>query len=495
MGEFEVPGQFSTPIVNALARYINDGTIRFHMPGHKGRPSGGNALMRLIGNTVFKADVTNVPGMDDLHQTQSVIREAQELAAQVYGADYTYFLINGSSCGLQALIMAVCNPGDKILVPRNMHRSILSGIILSGAVPVFFTPEYDGDYGILLGVSPEAIARTLDTHPDAKAVILVSPTYHGLISDVAAIARIVHARNIPLLIDEAHGAHLRFHEGLPPTALEMGADAAVQGSHKLLPAFTQASMLHIKGNLVDRQRLEAALRLLQSTSTSYLLLASLDAAREEMTACGRDLIQEALALADYIRHGVKEIEGLSAFGKEIIGRAGVFGFDPLKVTISVKGLSITGLAAENRLREQYRIQVEMSDLLNVLLIVTCGNNQQDAQALLKALGDLSINAGANGGACNRAMDIKVCPGVPELALTPREAFFAPTATVPLDTAEGQISGEVIACYPPGIPAVCPGERLTGEIIEYLKAMRGMGMHFQGCSDATLRTIRVVKAVR
>lgn len=485
----------NTPIIDALKKYINDGTIRFHMPGHKGGKITNNLLIDFLGNRVFEADVTNVPGMDDLHQTHGIIKQAQEIAARTFGADYTYFLINGSSCGLQALVMTACNPGDKILVPRNMHRSILSGIILSDAIPVFFKLEYDSNYGIPLGTSPEIIACSLNCHPDIKAVILVNPTYHGITSNVSHIAKVVHAYNIPLLVDEAHGPHLYFHEDLPQTALEGGADASVQGTHKIISAFTQASMLHIKGNLIDRQRLEASLRLLQSTSTSYLLLASLDAARAQMVTCGRQLMQTALALANYLRRKINEIPGFTVLGNEIIGKNGVCGLDPTKITISVRELGVTGLWVERWLRKEHNIQVEMSDIFTLLLIVTFGNWRSDAKYFLKTLREMREYIAQNHIKAyhyKTIKDINLIPSIPELVISPREAFGAPVVTLPLQQAVGRISTEVIACYPPGIPVICPGERVTGEIVDYFIAKRNLGVHFQGCSDPSLHTLRVVK---
>ncbi len=485
--------QQNAPIIDALQRYIDDGTVRFHMPGHKGKQVNDNLLNDFLGNKVFAADVTNVPGMDDLHQTHGVIKEAQTMAAETFGADFSYFLVNGSSCGLQALVMTVCNPGDKILVPRNMHRSILSGIILSGAYPVFFKPEYDDDYGIPVGTSPETITRSLDGHPDVKAVILVNPTYHGITSDVPRIAEIVHARNIPLLVDEAHGPHLHFHEDLPRTALESGADAAVQGIHKILSAFTQASMLHIKGNIINKQRVEACLRLLQSTSTSYLLLASLDAARAQMAARGRELLHYALEQANYLRREINSIPGFSVLGHEMIGRNGVCGLDSTKVTISVRKLGVTGLWAERWLREQHHIQVEMSDVYNLLLIVGFGNCHTDTEYFLRALKDMRKYIVQNQVRANSAIRmVNVTPGIPELVIPPREAFVAPVATLPLEEAVDRISTEVVACYPPGIPVLCPGEKVTGEIVNYLIVKRDLGAHFQGCSDPNIYTLRVVK---
>ena len=489
MSEYE-----NTPIIKTLRKYIDTGIIRFHMPGHKGNPTEKNSIAELLGNKVFAADVTNVPVMDDLHQAHSVIKEAQELAAKTFGADFTYFLINGSSCGLQALLMAVCEPGDKVLIPRNMHRSILSGIILSGSIPVYFKTEYDCEQKIPLGTCPETIAQCLQYNPDIKAVLLVNPTYHGISSDITAIARIVHDLKIPLLVDEAHGPHLCFHQDLPAAALECGADACVQGTHKVLSAFTQASMLHLKSSLINRQRLEGALRILQSTSTSYLLLASLDAARDQMDVQGTSLIRKALDLAKYIRNEVNEIEGFFSFGNELVGRPGIFGFDPLKVTISVRKLGITGLWAEDWLRRKQGIQVEMSDLFNVLLIVSFNNTLKDADFLLDSLKSMRQYIKQNNIKMELSPNIKYTdplPLIPEQVITPREAFWAPVSIVPLAEAVGKISAETISCYPPGIPIICPGERVSTEIVDYLMVLRSVGMRFQGCHDSGLTTLLMV----
>ncbi len=487
--------QDQTPIISSLSNYIGDGTIRFHMPGHKGRARVHEKLIQLLGEKVFQADVTNVPGMDDLHQTHSVIKQAQHLAAAAFGADRTYFLINGSSCGLQALVMTACCPGDKILVPRNMHRSILSGIILSGAVPVFFKPEYIEEFDIPGGVIPKNIARCLKFHPDVKAVMVINPTYHGITSEVGKIAGIVHRQGVPLLIDEAHGPHLKFHEQLPPSVLEQDADASVQGTHKILQAFTQASMLHVKGERLDRRRLEATLRILQSTSTSYLLMASLDGSRALMEENGRSIIQDALDKSAYLREMLRTVEGLTTFDGEYLQQRGGFGLDLTKVTISVKGLGITGLWAERWLRDNYQIQVEMADLFNLLLIVSANNTYEEIDKFVEALRSMKNYLGQHPqakGHCLAANQVKRMPGIPELAITPREAFFSPVQPVPLAKSVGCISTEVIACYPPGIPVICPGERITPEIVDYLQLMKELGMHLQGCHDASLGTISVVK---
>lgn len=484
-----------TPIIDALKQYSNDRTIRFHMPGHKGSQLVNNQAVSFLGSQAFAADVTNVPGMDDLHQPHGVIRESQDLAAAAFGADQTYYLINGSSCGLQALVMTACNPGEKILVPRNIHRSILSGIILSGAIPVFFLPEYDSEYGIPLGTSPETIQSSLKMHPDARAVLVVYPTYQGVVSDLEAIAQIVHSYDIPLLVDEAHGPHFSFHEDLPKSALDAGADASVHGTHKMLTSFTQASMLHIKGTRINRQRLEATLKILQSTSTSYLLLASLDGARAQMESHGREYVQQALGTAQYLRKEIAKLSGFQVLGQEMIGRPGVYDIDQTKINIGVKPLQISGLWTEQWLRKGYHIQVEMADIFNVLLLVTAGNGQGDADQLLQGLRDIKQyleNHQEVTDAFSAFQGINPFPFIPELAMSPREAFLGAPTPISLDKAVGTISAEVITCYPPGIPVICPGERFTPEIIEYLKVTKELGIHFQGCYDTDLETVLIIK---
>ena len=486
--------KYRTPIIDELRKYNYSRVIRWHMPGHKGGQIINNPALQLLGDRVYQADVTNVPGLDDLHQPHGIIKEAQQLAADTFGADQTYFLINGSSCGLQALVMTACSPGEKILVPRNIHRSILSGIILCGAEPVFFMPEYDALYGIPLGTTPDTIKQCLQKHPDAKAVLLVYPTYHGVASDLEAIAQVVHQYKLPLLVDEAHGPHFGFHETLPQSALAAGADGVVQGTHKLLSSFTQASMLHTKGSRLNRQRLEAMLRLLQSTSTSYLLLASLDGARAQMAQQGRELIENTLELSHYIRDGLCKMD-LQVLGKELLGQPGVHGLDYTKVTISLRNLKVSGLWAEEWLRNNHFLQVEMADVFNILLLTSFGNWRSDANNLLSALANMisTINNSPELTQYHGEIEnINPYPHIPQLALLPREALWSPSSPLALSTAVGHISAEVITCYPPGIPVICPGERYSQEIVDYLTAMREQGVHFQGCFDSKLAMVQVVK---
>jgi lysine decarboxylase len=483
--------QYGVPIIEALENYHKNAIVRFHMPGHKGNICAEEGLARLLGTEAFRLDVTNIPEMDNLHQPRGVIKEAEQLAAEAFGADRTYFLINGSSCGLQALIMTVCDPGDRILVPRNIHRSILGGIILSGAIPIFYLPSYDPEFGIPLGCLPEVIEQYLTSGKPVKAVLIVNPTYHGITSDVARIADIAHKHAIPLLVDEAHGPHLRFHENLPASSLQQGADAVVHGTHKLLTSFTQSSMLHTKGRLVDCHRLEAVLRILQSTSTSYLLLASLDAARASIQANGRKMIAAALENSQYIRERVQRTNVLKTYGKEIIGKNGISGLDLTKVTISCRQVGMSGYQMEKILRDNYNIQVEMADLFNILLLVTAGNNYNDIEAISCALDQLVNTKKYSGGHTTSAGNVLLYPEIPEMVLSPREAFFSPVIAAPIENAVGKVSAEIITCYPPGVPIVGPGELITQEIIEYMLTLKATGASFQGCHDPLLERLLVV----
>ncbi len=481
--------QHKTPILEALLEYRRQGTVRLHMPGHKGGPGADPILRHGLGGKALALDVTGVEGMDDLHQPGGIIREAQELASMAFGADHSFFLVNGTSAGVHAMILAACNPGDKLLVPRNVHKSILGGIILSGARPVFMQPVIHRELGIAMGLTPGEVESCLARHPDSRGVLVVNPTYYGSTSDLRAIAEVVHRRGLPLLVDEAHGPHFRFHPRLPTPALEAGADACAQGVHKILGGLTQSSIRHVKGTRIDVSRVKAALRTIQSTSASYLLLASLDAARRQMATRGRELLDRALELAEKARSGVNAIEGLYCFGEEMTGLPGIHELDLTKVTITVRGLGLTGYRVEGILRYAYNIQVELSDLYNVLCIIGPGNTADEVERLLGALAEIS-----RSNPHREALSLpetEVLPPIPEQCLPPREAFFSPSTSVKLKKSAGRVCAEVVTCYPPGIPLLCPGELITREVIEHLGLVRRAGARLQGLEDPSLRTIRVL----
>ncbi len=447
-------------------------------------------LADILGERALALDLINIPPVDDLHNPTGIIREAQELAAEAFGADHTLFSVQGTSCAVMAMIMSVCGPGDKILLPRNIHRSALTGLILAGAVPVFMTPDLDGALGIAHGVSPRTVELSLEAHPDAKAVLVINPTYFGVSTDLESIARLAHARRIPVLVDEAHGAHLHFHEMLPPSAMQAGADLAAASIHKLGGSLTQSSVLHVRGDLVQPNRVRTVMSMLTSTSTSYLLLASLDVARKQLATSGRRLLDRSLQIAGDLRLAVNAMPGLHSFGPEILepGTAR-HGLDPTKLSISTRALGISGAEAEVFLRSEFGVEVEMSDLYSLLCIISIGVRQQEVDRLKAGLDSLVQRYERDASPDQVKLSL---PVMPDLALSPREAFFARTEAVPLERAQGRISAESIMVYPPGIPVFLPGEVISSENLDYISACRAAGLPVQGLQDQSLQRVRVVR---
>lgn len=483
------------PLVEAVAAYVREGVVRFHMPGHKGGRGASPAIRRLLGERAFRADVTSVEGMDDLQEPTGVLAAAQALAAAAFGAERSYFLVNGTSVGVQAMILAATRPGGRLLLPRNMHKSALGGLVLSGAWPVWLEPELEPDFGIALGVEPARVAEALEREPGAEALLLLSPNYYGVAPDLVPAVRLAHGRGLPVLVDEAHGPHFGFHPALPPPALRLGADASAQGAHKLLGGLTQASFLHIRPGRLPAERIEGALRLLQSTSASYLLMASLDAARAQMEENGAELVGRAIRLAGEIRAALARIPGLRLLDGRALGRPAAAWLDPTKVTFSVRELGLSGRQVELLLRRRFRIQVEMSDLFNVVLIVGAGNSEAEADRLVRALGRLAAEAPRlrrpeTAALLERAARLPGAPS-PEVAVLPREAWFARSRAVALEAAQGRVAAETVTSYPPGIPIVSPGERISRDVLDRLAAARAAGLRISGPADPELRTLRVL----
>ena len=481
-------GQDRAPIAEAMKAYAGDGALAFHTPGPK-QGLGAHALLReLITAQGLREEVSLMEELDDLHAPSGCIREAQELAAELYGADAAYFMVNGTTGAVHTMLLAALSPGDTVLVPRNAHRSMMGGILLSGARPVFLSPEIDGEWGIPMGLSVETVREAIEQHPDAKALALVSPTYYGVASDLREIAKILHANGMLLLVDEAHGAHLKFHEGLPVQAMDSGADLAAQSTHKLLGSLTQSSMLLGRKGRVDFSRVQEAASLLQSTSPNYLLLASLDIARMQMAMEGKERIARAVRLSEGLRKAVRGLDGLESFGQEIVGNPGVCGLDATKVTISVRGLALTGMEAERILRHQYKVQCELSDPYNLLFILSMADTETELASLVGALQGLARNHHEKE-TFSVSMEL---PEIPEQRMLPREAFFADKERVALERAAGRVSAEQVVFYPPGIPVLCPGELVSRDLIAYIRRMQGLGRRIVGAEDAELRTLRVIR---
>lgn len=478
--------QNNTPLLNALLKYADDNVIPFHVPGHKqGRCN--RELAHVFGDTTLKMDLTCFEDTDNICHPVSVIKEAEALAAQIYHAENAYFLVNGTTSGIQAMIMSVCEIGDKIIIPRNAHKSAVGGIIMSGAIPVYIEPEIHEHYGIAMGIRPDTVAKALEMHPDAKAVFMINPIYYGIASDLKKIVEIAHYHNVPVIVDEAHGAHLVFNQNLPISAMEAGADIAASSTHKLGGSFTQSSILLHQGKLINSQKIKAVLNLTQTTSPSYILMASLDIARKQLALHGQEMIDKTLKLALWAREEISNIEGLEILDNEVLEYECNHAIDPTKIVVNVRALGLSGYEVEKILRKEYKIQLELSDLFNIIALVSIGDNEETLGALINALKEIANNRSIK----NVVKYFIPLPQIPDSIVTPRDAFYGETRTIALNEAEGEISAEMIMAYPPGIPIICPGERLTKEVIDYVNILKNEEAELQGTEDPNVNSIRVL----
>lgn len=471
--------------------YVDRDTIPFHVPGHKKGDGMDGKFKNFVGTNVLSIDVTVFKLVDSLHHPTGPIKMAQELAADAYGADKAFFSIHGTSGAIQAMILSVVSQGEKIIIPRNVHKSVTAGVILSGAVPVYMQPEIDRSIGVALGVTPETVEKTLRENPDAKAVLIINPTYYGVATDIRRIAQIVHSYDIPLIVDEAHGPHLGFNDRLPVSAMSAGADMCAQSTHKIIGSLTQSSLLQVKGDRIDVNRVQQVMNLLQTTSPSYILMASLDVARMQIATKGRELLDKAIDLAEYTRNEINQIPGLYCFGREVLNKKGAYAFDPTKLTITCKDLGITGYELDQILADKYHIQFELSDLYNALAVGSFGDTKEKLDSLLAALKEVSIEYANSPRRRGGVIDI---PEIPEQILAPREAFNSSKVAIALKNSIGQISGEFLLAYPPGIPILCPGERITPDIVEYVEEMKNAGLYVQGTEDPDVNYIKVLRDI-
>lgn len=486
--------QDKTPFLDALRKYARSNHAAFYTPGHKRGQGISPQLIDCFGSEVFKFDLPELPEIGSLFSSQGVIQSAQECAAAAFGADYTYFLVNGSTCGIVAAILATCGVGDKIILPRNVHQSAIAGLILSGATPIFVNPEYDPVLDIAHSITLEGIESALKQHSDVKAVMMVYPTYFGVCGDVKAIAHLTHKYNIPLLVDEAHGAHFAFHPDFPIPALKAGADLSIQSTHKTLGALTQASMLHVQGNRINRDRLTKSLELVQSSSPSSLLLASLDAARQQMAVNDKQLMSRTLQSAESARNQISQISGLSVL-ELTIATPGFVALDQTRLTVNVSGLGITGFAADEILVD-YGVIAELPSLQNLTFIISLGNTDADIEQLVQALKIATKHKQILAMESAKPVTGRACAIVPfnhesKLALTPRQAFYAIAETLPIEQTCDSICAELVCPYPPGIPVLIPGEVVTTEAIIYLQKIQNLGGYISGCADSSLKTLKVI----
>lgn len=479
--------QNRTPLFDAVKKYVDHQVVQFHVPGHK-QGRGINEFKEYVGDRILQMDANGMEDLDFANNPTGVIYESERLLAHAYGAQNAYFLVNGTSSGVQAMIMSACDPGDKILIPRNAHKSTIGGIILSGAMPVYIQPEINERLGIALNITEESLKKAIKENPHAKAVFLINPTYYGSTADLKSIVRIAHRHGMAVLVDEAHGAHMSFHDDFPLTAMEVGADMSAASMHKTCGSMTQSSVLLLRSNMIQPEKVRQVLNLTYTSSASYVLMCSLDVARKQLAVNGSDMLEHTLELARWGREEINKIDGLYAFGRELAGTPGFHDFDETKLGINVRGLGYTGYEMEGKLRKEYNIQIELSDLYNILAIVSLGDRKEDLQALINALKDIASKT--------EVKDYRAATIIPhnaKMIVSPRDAFYSPKKVVALEECEGEIAGEMVMAYPPGIPVICMGERISKEIIDYIKLLKKQRCHLEGTADPYVNYIRVLGA--
>ncbi|MFZ3089227.1 MAG: aminotransferase class I/II-fold pyridoxal phosphate-dependent enzyme [Nitrospirota bacterium] len=472
--------QLRTPLFDAMVQLAESKKISFHTPGHKSGKGISTRFRKFVGNKIFSIDLTTLDEIDSLQKPKGVIKEAQALAARAYGADRSYFLVNGTSVGNHAMVLTACDPGSKVIVTRNAHKSVIAGLILIGAEPVFVKPKIDGQLKLTLNAAFDDIKDAIESNPETKTLFLTTPNYYGVCVDLKKIIAYAHEKGIAVLIDEAHGPHLKFHKDLPISALEAGADMCVQSTHKIIGGMTQASMLHARRERVDIDILTNILKLVQTTSPSYILMASLDLARMQMATEGEKLLSKTIKLAEEARTKINKIQGISCFGKEIINKYGLGDLDITKLTITVKDIGLTGYQVSQLLNTKYDIQVEMADPYHILVIVSIGDRRDDLKRLVAALEDIA--ATENQLKLTDIDEIKLPLFENKPAMSPREAFFAKNRFINVRESAGKICSEIITVYPPGIPVLIPGEIISEEIVDYLNKMIELGGTIDGMNE-------------
>jgi lysine decarboxylase len=484
--------QDSTPYVDALLAYTALDPGRFQVPGHKGGAGADPALRELVGDVGLRNDIPSITEGVDIGPEPTPFQQAQLLAAEAWGAQRTWFLVNGASQGNHTACMALAHGGNRVVVQRNVHSSVIDGLVLSGMRPTFVAPQLDPELGIAHGLTPESLAAALDETPGAVAAMVVSPTYFGACADVAALAGVAHERGVPLVVDEAWGAHLHFHPSLPPDALAGGADLVTSSTHKIVGSLTQAAMLHLgRGGRIDAAIVDRCVSLVETTSPSGLLSGSLDAARRQAAVHGTELLSETLTALAATRRAIAEIPGLAVLDESMVGGPGIAGWDPLRLAVDVRGTGSTGYRLAKAAFKTGGIDLELYSENVVVAIFGLGEpaaaaGERLVAALREAVGELEAEPGPP--------QAKLAPPPPwgELVLTPREAFLGPQEVIPFDTAAGRIAAEGLAAYPPGIPNVLPGERLTAETLDYIRESVAHGGYVRGGSDRELKTLRVAR---
>ena len=476
--------QEDAPIYEALEQFRRMRIVPFDVPGHK-RGRGNPELSELLGDRCVNIDVNSMKPLDNLCHPVSVIKAAEELAAEAFGAAHAFLMVGGTTSAVQSMALACCKKGDKIIMPRNVHRSIINALVLCGARPVYVNPDVDRHLGISLGMKVEQVEQAIRDNPDAVAVFVNNPTYYGICSDLRTIVEAAHSHGMKVLVDEAHGTHFYFGENFPVTAMAAGADMASVSMHKSGGSLTQSSLLLV-GKDMHPGYVRQIINLTQTTSASYLLLASLDISRRNLALRGREAFARVAELAEYAREEINRIGGYYAFGDELVNRDSVYAFDPTKLSVHTLDIGLAGIEVYDILRDEYDIQIEFGDLGNMLAYLSIGDRKQEVERLVSALADIKRRYQKDK---TGMLSQEYIP--PRVVMTPQESFYAPKEQLPIQEAEGRICSEFVMCYPPGIPILAPGEEITDEIIEYILYAKEKGCSMTGPEDERIEKLNVV----
>ena len=477
--------QNQAPIYEAMVKLRKKRIVPFDVPGHK-RGRGNPELVELLGEKCVGIDVNSMKPLDNLGHPISIIRDAEELAADAFGASHAFLMIGGTTSSVQTMILSTCKAGDKIILPRNVHKSAINALVLCGAIPIYIEMSVDPKIGIALGLENDRVTQAIKDHPDAKAILINNPTYYGICSDLKGLTEMAHEAGMIVLVDEAHGAHLHFTDKLPLSAMDAGADMAAVSMHKSGGSLTQSSILLI-GEQMNPEYVRQIINLTQSTSASYLLMASLDISRRNLALRGKESFEKVIELSEYARREINAIGGYYAYSKELIDGVSVCDFDVTKLSVYTQGIGLTGIEVYDLLRDEYDIQIEFGDIGNILAYISIGDRIQDIERLVGALADIKRLYSRDGKDLIAGEYIQ-----PELMLSPQDAFYSQRRSLALADAIGEVCGEFVMCYPPGIPILAPGERITREIVDYIQFAKERGCSLQGTEDPEVNHINVIK---
>ena len=480
--------QSRAPIYEALENFRKMRVVPFDVPGHK-RGRGNPELVALLGEKCVGMDVNSMKPLDNLCHPISVIREAEELTAEAFGAAHAFLMVGGTTSAVQAMILSVAKRGDKIILPRNVHRSVMGAMVLCGAVPVYVNPECDSRLGIPLGMKVSEVEKAIKANPDAKAILVNNPTYYGICSDLRSIVKLAHQHGMLCLADEAHGTHLYFGENLPISAMAAGADMAAVSMHKSGGSLTQSSVL-LTGPAMNEGYVRQIINLTQTTSGSYLLLSSLDISRRNLALRGKEAFASVVEMAEYARREINNIGGYYAYSRELINGDSIYDFDVTKLAVNTLDIGLAGIEVYDLLRDEYDIQIEFGDLGNLLAYLSIGDRQRDIERLVGALSEVRRRFGKK----DKANLMKQEYIDPQVAVSPQDAFYADKESLPLRETEGRVCSEFVMCYPPGIPILAPGERITGPILDYIEYAKEKGCSMTGPEDPDILRLNVLKGV-